>query len=552
MTDPVCITFQNRGSSEDTLQCTLRLPGGDPKLDNVFNFNKMVLPGLVECRLELWGGRKKKPTLQLLAQCQALRTHFGAWIVRRAVAQSAFEGVCPRELSLTPTAVTIDGQIVDRDWVFLDVRALLPLDRDASKLEFELADNPHGSAPTPDTLREARWGERGTSSYSVFRCGDFPQLVFTSSSICAKLEALTGGRIAAASMPFGCDESLAANSGKEPINSSMTFSYIRGVFHADPAAAKDAANAFWALYAGGTDDSARDAVLQNPHYAFWLAMVIDREPRADSRSAACAHARYAVAYARYVDQAPSNETREAAAKDFGAALSYLAQVELADHPELQRAAMREGRRDAYEEALRSPIVHYAKKLREGRIDLNALPSTAYADYQAPHVRVASPPSALAEVPRSQRFAASASKGTLQTHAALSSEERIALSDSVERAASSRGVPSSASPGTLVHALQEWLRTPPNKVADDEARDAGVLWGEQLSRQLGWQWAIVTMSKGRPLVGLISPDAAYALDPVTAVREIVAGQRPCNLELLFNMLAAQQLPPSGPGKYVVVS
>lgn len=116
---PVAITYRN--DKEDRLRCTLYLPGGDPDYDNIYNFNDRLLDGIVECRLEMCHGEKKKTLLQLLEKSQILRTHQGVFIIRRTIAENIFENSLPSELTLRPTVVTIKGEIVDRAWVFLEL-----------------------------------------------------------------------------------------------------------------------------------------------------------------------------------------------------------------------------------------------------------------------------------------------------------------------------------------------------------------------------------------------------------------------------------------------
>lgn len=66
---------------------------------------------------------------------------------------------------------------------------------------------------------------------------------------------------------------------------------------------------------------------------------------------------------------------------------------------------------------------------------------------------------------------------------------------------------------------------------------GSLWGEQLVRELGWQWAAVTFrdSPDAKAVGVFSPDRALAIYPFHFVFGCIDDGCPVTISLAFNML-----------------
>ncbi len=77
----------------------------------------------------------------------------------------------------------------------------------------------------------------------------------------------------------------------------------------------------------------------------------------------------------------------------------------------------------------------------------------------------------------------------------------------------------------------------------DATALGALWGEALSRAVGWTWACVTLG-ARTSECLISADRAHACAPL----EYLASQRTSaevTVLLLYNLIVAGQLPPSRP-------
>ncbi len=86
-----------------------------------------------------------------------------------------------------------------------------------------------------------------------------------------------------------------------------------------------------------------------------------------------------------------------------------------------------------------------------------------------------------------------------------------------------GLDAAADPKALIEAVDAFVfdwqagkRPPPDKMDADDAPDAlGSLWGEQLVRRFGWEWAMVTFrDHGNSVApGVLSPDRALAVYPI---------------------------------------
>jgi hypothetical protein len=62
-------------------------------------------------------------------------------------------------------------------------------------------------------------------------------------------------------------------------------------------------------------DIIRNAACEDPKWAYWYAINVDKKPSEQTRTAACKSPEYAYLYAVDVDEAPTDQTREAASKD---------------------------------------------------------------------------------------------------------------------------------------------------------------------------------------------------------------------------------------------
>lgn len=105
---------------------------------------------------------------------------------------------------------------------------------------------------------------------------------------------------------------------------------------------------------------------------------------------------------------------------------------------------------------------------------------------------------------------------------------------------------------FVDAWQEGTRPPETLLDPEDAPFAlGSLWGQQIVRQFGWEWAMVTFHDHGDSVapGVLSPDRALAIYPIHFLMGCL--QDPdvdCTVALAFNMLAAGKIGKVNPGEY----
>ena len=112
------------------------------------------------------------------------------------------------------------------------------------------------------------------------------------------------------------------------------------------------------------------------------------------------------------------------------------------------------------------------------------------------------------------------------------------------------------PAELVRAVDSFVydwqkgKRPEVPEDDDLSLTLGSLWGDQLVRDLGWQWAGVTFHDhgDSKAVGVFSPDRALAIYPFHFVYGCLENDAPVTILLAYNMLKdgtrIPQLPPGG--------
>jgi hypothetical protein len=82
-----------------------------------------------------------------------------------------------------------------------------------------------------------------------------------------------------------------------------------------------------------------------------------------------------------------------------------------------------------------------------------------------------------------------------------------------------------------------------------ALSLGIVWGNAVCKEFGWQWTCVE-HKGNTWYIVASPDRSYACYPTYDVRSLLKNLEGDNCaELLFNMMKAGQFPPSQPRRYL---
>ena len=135
----------------------------------------------------------------------------------------------------------------------------------------------------------------------------------------------------------------------------------------------------------------------------------------------------------------------------------------------------------------------------------------------------------------------------------------ALTAEVAAGAKSLGVSPDDDPAKIVAAVDAFVFDwqcgdhPPASVLD--AEDApfriGAVWGEQLVRAFGWEWAMVTFHEhgDSTAPGVLSPDRALAVYPIHFIMGCLQDSTvDTTILLAFNMLKAGTIDDTEPGSY----
>jgi hypothetical protein len=301
----------------------------------------------------------------------------GNWLIlRRSLVQPLLAGPIARgEVELRPAwlgraLARRNGSVdptkgrLDDDWVWLDVKARMPLDRDAVDAVCFAAPAGLASASADATRRHAsrvtcssgpaRWHDARSPRFDIFRVGEWPASVYVSQRLRRALDEVFGeGLVTQRATYF--DE--------------LAGSFSAPAFAQDDAASRASAEAFWRIYAAEGRGSPADRALAvtSPVYAYWLAMLVDRGPSDETRNGALGHPVFAVAYARDVDRGPRDDTRSAAT-DGNSLLDYVRDVDGAVHPDVR------ARIDGYA----------ALKLRDAEMALKAEADLLATPDESPH------------------------------------------------------------------------------------------------------------------------------------------------------------------------
>ncbi|MEZ6081394.1 MAG: hypothetical protein R3C09_11010 [Pirellulaceae bacterium] len=97
---------------------------------------------------------------------------------------------------------------------------------------------------------------------------------------------------------------------------------------------------------------------------------------------------------------------------------------------------------------------------------------------------------------------------------------------------------------FVYAWQKGER-PQTAEGEDLSMTLGSLWGQQLTSELGWQWAAVTFHdfEDSKAVGVFSPDRALAIYPFHFVYGCMENSAPVTILLAYNLLVdGSKIPP----------
>jgi hypothetical protein len=139
---------------------------------------------------------------------------------------------------------------------------------------------------------------------------------------------------------------------------------------------------------------------------------------------------------------------------------------------------------------------------------------------------------------------------------LDQETANTISECAEAAATMLGIDAAAlTPAQVVAAIDACLLAmqqhegPVVPDDDDPAFTLGSLWGNQLVRQLGWQWAIVTFEEhdDTEAVGVFSPDRSLAIYPLHFVWACLENAAPVTIKLAFDILTDGSRVPPLPAK-----
>lgn len=126
---------------------------------------------------------------------------------------------------------------------------------------------------------------------------------------------------------------------------------------------------------------------------------------------------------------------------------------------------------------------------------------------------------------------------------LDAELLANIEQSAGEAAGLLGLGANASALERVRAVDEfvdaWQKGERPQTVEDEdlSMTLGSLWGQQLSSELGWQWAAVTFHdfEDSKAVGLFSPDRALAIYPFHFVYSCIENSAPVTILLAYNLL-----------------
>ena len=85
------------------------------------------------------------------------------------------------------------------------------------------------------------------------------------------------------------------------------------------------------------------------------------------------------------------------------------------------------------------------------------------------------------------------------------------------------------------------------VHDEAVVGFGVLLGEQYVQSFGWHWASIVRdgAAGDRSTCVLSPDRAFAINPIGWVADVIYTDKDINFLMNFNMVRAGLLPPAAP-------
>jgi hypothetical protein len=241
--------------------------------------------------------------------------------------------------------------------------------------------------------------------------------------------------------------------------------------------------------------------------ALAAALELDREPRADTRTAACAHPVTALLYALLVDRAAHPETRTACDQMIWCAYRYAYALDRAIDDAL-------GKRMIASKVWDDPTL---SSERAALAKVTGAPP--------PVIRVAT--RTLPKRP---------AKPTALCDASIPEDEAAAIAASTAAGLARLGLASDEDPSEIVERLHAYLADPPKVSAKAKAvmaEELACAWAAALHRAFAWQW-IRTKSE----VGMASPERGWLHDPRVQIKH---GKKN-RIADLFNQIAMPELLP----------
>lgn len=134
---------------------------------------------------------------------------------------------------------------------------------------------------------------------------------------------------------------------------------------------------------------------------------------------------------------------------------------------------------------------------------------------------------------------------------LDADMQQEVADSARLALDNLQLPPSAPPEAVVRAIMTYAdQTRPleHDKLEEAAVTLGCLWAEQVRAALGWEWVELEEQGEFWGYGVASPERSLVVLPMSYLQEVLAtAERDNTIMLLFNMLAAGNVPPSRPGE-----
>lgn len=428
----------------------------------------------------------------------------GALVLREDIAREVLAGS-----GMKGRAIPVrrkDGQWVE-GWVQVLIDDWVVLDRQRAQAVYHEAEDP--LLALPDRINALAFRPEQAPRAPLARLVDSPRLIVADERTADALERATGKSVRRVS--------------DEEVHTLIPTWTMQPAFDVSLAAAREAESAYARLRAG--DKTARKAALTHPLFALAVALA-EGEPRADTRTAASRHPHTAVFYATLLDRAPSDETRRGADAHFYSAHRYATTLDLAISDELAARLIATGWWDA------SNIAGEREDLAELRAHLEGKP-------QGPKAIATR---TLPPAPTVDRIASGAERPSDEVCADIASMTARGLAH--------LGVDATIAPPAIIDALHRYVdrvREGTERLGRNASHVQLMLacvFAEQLHRAFGWQWAVVRWADGET-VAVTSPTRDYAHVPLQLLGRVAKPRSDANtIALLFNMIAAGNLPPRG--------